>query len=69
MLTKQQSRALKFIAREQKRNHICPSMTEIADHMGLTYPGARVHIVALKRKGYIDYSKGCARSIRIIRGK
>jgi SOS-response transcriptional repressor LexA len=66
-LTEKQNKCLSFIKNYIKEMSVCPSMEQIGEHMKITRMGARNHIVALERKGYIvkDFNKH--RSIRVVK--
>ncbi len=65
-LPHRQQHAMTFLKRFHKRNGYSPTFREIADSMGITPAGAVRHVVALKKKGYIETTPKTARSIRIL---
>lgn len=64
-LTEKQQQVLTFIREFEKREHMVPTVYEIAEHIGITPPTVFVHIRSLKRKGKLTRSAK-ARSIKLI---
>jgi SOS-response transcriptional repressor LexA len=52
-LTDRQSRVLAFIRRTLVSTGSTPMQVEIARHFGMSPQGARRHVMALRRKGWI----------------
>lgn len=66
-LTKKQSRVLTFIENFIEREEYPPTVREIAKEFGIKNPtGVTAHLKALKKKGFIDWKKNVARTIRIL---
>ena len=70
-LTTGQQEVLKFIRERIEAGRVPLSLREITDEFRFISEtnGARVHLVALKRKGYIDWDPGKRRTLRIIKRK
>lgn len=67
-LTNRMRQALEVIGEYIDENGRSPSYEDIAQLTGREYKSDVFHIVqALKRRGFIDFTKGTARSIRIIK--
>ena len=64
-ITVKQQQILTFIREFEKREHMAPTVYEIAEHIGITTPTVFVHIRSLKRKGKLTRSAK-ARSIKLI---
>lgn len=67
-LTKKQARVLAFVRRCVATTGRPPTLTEIADHIGIrNHNGARSHLLALEKKGRIERLPN-ARGIRVLKG-
>lgn len=65
-LTERQEEVLRFILSWMQENSSPPTITEIANHLGIPYPkSAGTHLEALEKKGYIQRVPGKARGIRL----
>jgi repressor LexA len=65
-LTDRQEEVLRFILSWIQENSSPPTITEIANHLGIPYPkSAGTHLEALEKKGYIQRVPGKARGIRL----
>jgi len=65
-LTERQEEVLRFILSWMQENSSPPTITEIANHLGIPYPkSAGTHLEALEKKGYIQRIPGKARGIRL----
>ncbi|BAM07366.1 transcriptional repressor LexA [Leptospirillum ferrooxidans] len=65
-LTERQEEVLRFILSWMQANSSPPTITEIANHLGIPYPkSAGTHLEALEKKGYIQRIPGKARGIRL----
>ncbi|MHB1562924.1 MAG: transcriptional repressor LexA [Leptospirillum sp.] len=65
-LTERQEEVLRFILSWMRENSSPPTITEIANHLGIPYPkSAGTHLEALEKKGYIQKIPGKARGIRL----
>jgi len=66
-LTKKQRRILDFIQSVQLAGDVAPTLREICAHFGFkSSKAAADHVAALKRKGFIAWEAGKARSLRVI---
>ena len=66
-LTKKQRRILDFIQSVQLAGGVAPTLREICAHFGFkSSKAAADHVAALKRKGFIAWEAGKARSLRVI---
>ncbi len=66
-LTERQEQVLRFILSWIRENSSPPTITEIANHLGIPYPkSAGTHLDALEKKGYIQRIPGKARGIRLL---
>jgi repressor LexA len=66
-LTAKQVLVLSFIARHTKEKGYPPSLRDIADGLGLkSVNGAKIHVVALKRKGRLTWDEGKARTLKVV---
>jgi len=64
--TKRQFQVLKAIARLTKQNKVSPSHRELMDELDIKSPnGVRCHLVALKKKGLIEWLPELGRTIRL----
>ena len=66
-LTREQSKILDFIIRQQGESGIIPTIREIAAHFGYcSTNNVRQHLRLIERKGYIRRVTGRARSIEVL---
>ena len=66
-LTKKQRRILDFIQSVQLAGGVAPTLREICAHFGFkSSKAAADHVAALKRKGFVAWEAGKARSLRVI---
>ena len=66
-LTKRQRQILEFIQSAQLAGDVAPTLREICAHFGFkSSKAAADHVAALKRKGFIAWEAGKARSLRVI---
>lgn len=67
-LTLKQLRVLEWVNRFSKERGYQPSLREMCDAFHFKSPnGAMAHILALKRKGYVDSVEGQQRTLHLIR--
>jgi len=64
-ITERQAQIIIFIENFIAQNGYSPTFREIADHFKWTPKGAHDHILALVKKGYIEFKSKKARTIRI----
>lgn len=57
---------LKFIKAYVKKNHISPSVTEVADGVGIGRTAARYHVGVLQEEKFVAMTDGKYRSLRVI---
>lgn len=66
-LTEQQSNILVFIKSYAHNNGYPPTRADIAKHFKFkSVNAAQEHLVALNRKGWIEFVPGVARGIRLV---
>ncbi|MDX1953485.1 MAG: transcriptional repressor LexA [Verrucomicrobiota bacterium] len=66
-LTKRQQNVLEFIVKMQQLNGYSPTFRDIADHFGFRSMNAAAdHVRALRKKGYIEDSRGRARFMQVL---
>lgn len=67
-LTERQTEVLNAITSYIDANDVPPSMTELADTLGISYHGAFIHVRTLALKGYIEPSTGDrkARNMKVL---
>lgn len=63
-LTDRQLSMLLYVRRYIAERGYAPSFGDVADEFNIHRNGARQHIMALKRKGYLAHDPNVARSIR-----
>lgn len=69
MLTKKQTKVLKFIYERIKQNNLPPTIREIAEKFAFSSTGTvRDYLKALANKGYIKISSRKSRAIELIKG-
>lgn len=62
--SKRQAEILKFIVDFQRKASYAPSLSEIADHFGISIPTVHQHVVYLQKKKLLTARKGKKRSIQ-----
>jgi DNA-binding MarR family transcriptional regulator len=67
-LTKKQERALKFILISLGQRGYAPTVSEIGKDQGLTISGARMHVNALIKKGYLKRKFNMRRGLMLVEG-
>ena len=67
-LTKKQEKALKFILISIGQRGYAPTVAEIGKDQGLTISGARMHIDALIKKGYLKRKFKMRRGLMPVEG-
>lgn len=68
--TDRQREIYKAIGRYWRDHGHAPSIREIGAAVGIgTANGVRNHLVAMRRKGYLTFDEGKARSIRLLKSK
>lgn len=67
-LTARQTEVLTWITGYIDSHEYPPTLREIARHYGWTTGGAKCHLDAIRRKGRIDWTDGCSRTLRVIGG-
>lgn len=65
-LTERQKKVIDFLKSYVKDHGYPPTMREIGEHFGFTWPAARGHLIALGRKGVIRINPLKSRGIEII---
>jgi len=65
-LTERQKKIIEFLKSYVKDHGYPPTMREIGEHFGFTWPAARGHLIALGRKGVIRINPLKSRGIEII---
>lgn len=65
-LTERQSEILSFLAEHSAAKGYPPTVREIGEHFGIVVNGARNHLDALEKKGYIARDRFTARGLRIL---
>jgi repressor LexA len=68
-LTKKQKRIVEFLKSYVKKHGYPPTMREIGAYFGFTWPAAKGHLVALKKKGLIRINPFKSRGIEILGSK
>jgi len=68
-LTKKQKRILEFLRSHVKEHGYPPTMREIGAYFGFTWPAAKGHLIALKKKGLIRINPFKSRGIEILGSK
>lgn len=67
-LTKRQREVLEFIERCVADHGYPPTVRDINDQFGATSPNAaKGHLTRLRAKGFVDWTAGMARSLRVLR--
>ena len=65
-ITDKQIEVLDYIIQFKLKHDISPTYQNIGDHFGYTRHNARLHCLALKKKGYIDFEENKSRTIRVL---
>ena len=65
-LTKKQKRMIEFLKSYVKEHGYPPTMREIGAYFGFTWPAAKGHLVALKKKGLVRINPFKSRGIEIL---
>jgi repressor LexA len=65
-LTDKQARILDFLREHAREQGYPPTMREIGEHFGFSFPAAKGHLQALERKGAIRLNPGKSRGIEIV---
>lgn len=65
-LTDKQAKILSFLKEHAREQGYPPTMREIGEHFGFSFPAAKGHLQALERKGYIKLNPGKSRGIEIV---
>jgi repressor LexA len=68
-LTKRQKKIVEFLKSYVQDNGYPPTMREIGAYFGFTWPAAKGHLVALKKKGLIRINPFKSRGIEILGSK
>lgn len=68
-LTKKQKKIFEFLSSYVKEHGYPPTMREIGAYFGFTWPAAKGHLIALKKKGLIRISSFKSRGIEIVASK
>lgn len=67
-LTPRQRGILEHIAAYQAEHGYAPTTRELADRVGIKGQNAMIdHLWALRRKGYVEWQDGKARTLRIVK--
>lgn len=64
-LTERQEAIYLFVKEYISGKGYSPSLREIASKFSMTVRGAQDHLVLIRKKGFIDYQQGLARTIVI----
>ncbi len=64
-LTQRQNNILDFLKSYIRDHGYPPTMREIGEHFGFTWPGARGHLMALEKKGFIKINPLKARGLEV----
>ena len=65
-LTDRQQRVLEFLREFLSERGMPPTIREIGDAMGFTFPAARGYLQALERKGFLKLHAGKSRGIELL---
>jgi repressor LexA len=68
-LTKKQKRIIEYLKSHVKEFGYPPTMREIGAYFGFTWPAAKGHLIALKKKGLIRMNPFKSRGIEIVGSK
>ena len=66
-LTDKQKICLEKIIKLKQDKGISPTLRELSAELGITVAGVMLYIRALVKKGFIQYTKGIARSIVVLK--
>lgn len=64
-LTEKQEEIIDYIKRFIESEGYPPSIAEIGDHFKITAASSYNHLLAIKKKGYVDWETGRARTLRL----
>ena len=65
-LTDRQEKIIGFLRSYQREHGYPPTMREIGAHFGFTWPAAKGHLAALKKKGFIRMNPFTSRGIELL---
>ena len=65
-ITERQKKVIEFLKSYRKTRGYPPTMREIGEHFGFTWPAARGHLEALERKGFVRMIPNTSRGIEIL---
>jgi len=65
-LTDRQEKIIRFLRSYRSTHGYPPTMREIGEHFGFTWPAAKGHLTALERKGFIRMNPFKSRGIEIL---
>ena len=64
-LTKRQQQIYDYIA--SRKSPTCPTIAEIAEHIGVSNQCIKDHLKRMKKKGVVTWDVGKSRTIRIVK--
>ena len=67
MLSENQTKVLGFVAASIRSNGIAPSLREIAEATGFSFPGVRYMLTRLEAKGYVRRPYHKFRAIHVLK--
>ena len=68
-ITKTSLRVLRYVGAYVARHGYSPTVREICNHYGWTTPNsAMCHLRPMRKKGWITWTDGCSRTLRVIGG-
>lgn len=67
-ITARQKVVLNVIAKFISKEGYSPTVRDVASSLGVTVKAAYDHLVALRKKGYIEWSEEKSRTMKIIKG-
>jgi repressor LexA len=65
-LTARQSEVLRTIARLLKKRGYPPTVSELASALNVTTTAVHDHLLALKKKGRVDWTRFKSRTLRVL---
>jgi repressor LexA len=65
--TEKQLKILAFIEEFKAKRGYPPTVSEVRTNFGISQKGAYDHLIALRKRGYIDWVDGASRTITIIK--
>lgn len=68
-LTEKQERVFEFLRKFMSEQGMPPTIREIGQAMGFTFPAARGYLQALERKGYLKLHAGKSRGMELLSGE